>query len=422
MLKNLNEPGPDRRGHRERRRPGRHPGRHRGRRQVHASRQLLTYLMIISGNDAANALARVNGGYDKTIADMNATAKALGALDTRAATSSGLDGPGQSTSAYDLALFAKADMAIAPFPEIIVQLGHPGPGRRRRGLHRRQRQPAARPSTRVRWAARPGSPTTPATPTSGWPAKDGRRLVVTMMNGTQQPRRQWMQGASLLDWGFALPASTAPVGAAGRTRWPRRPPVADTQPDADRLRLGVRRSGRVDVGLRGRLRARAAGRVVQRHPGGLDPGRHRIAGGRRRGGAAGPPAPAEQARRRSPGTPSRCPSRTPPGPRPHPCRTRPTSTPTRRKRPRRLDRCRRTRRRTRPSRHWRPSRRRPPSRRRQPSRRGRQPTDTEPAEIDDRTAGGRSAETTGPAEPAGNTPEAERTDPDTPAQDKPIKE
>ena len=29
------EPGPDRRGHRERRRPGRHPGRHRGRRQVH---------------------------------------------------------------------------------------------------------------------------------------------------------------------------------------------------------------------------------------------------------------------------------------------------------------------------------------------------------------------------------------------------
>src|SRR6478752_4094342 len=63
-------------------------------------RQLLTYLLIISGNDAANALARTNGGYDKTIADMNATAAALGALDTRAATVSGLDGPGQSTSAY----------------------------------------------------------------------------------------------------------------------------------------------------------------------------------------------------------------------------------------------------------------------------------------------------------------------------------
>ncbi len=81
--------------------------------------QLLTYLIIISGNDAANALARTNGGYDKTIADMNATAQALGALDTRAATVSGLDGPGQSTSAYDLALFAKADMATPLFPEIV---------------------------------------------------------------------------------------------------------------------------------------------------------------------------------------------------------------------------------------------------------------------------------------------------------------
>ena len=70
-------------------------------------KDLLSYLVMISGNDAANALARVNGGYDKTVADMNATAKALGALDTRAATPSGLDGPGQSTSAYDLALFAR---------------------------------------------------------------------------------------------------------------------------------------------------------------------------------------------------------------------------------------------------------------------------------------------------------------------------
>lgn len=82
-------------------------------------RDLLSYLVMISGNDAANALARTNGGYDKTIADMNATAHGLGALDTRAATPSGLDGPGQSTSAYDLALFARADMATPPFPQLI---------------------------------------------------------------------------------------------------------------------------------------------------------------------------------------------------------------------------------------------------------------------------------------------------------------
>ena len=85
MLQNLTEPGPGGRGHTGRHRPGGHPGGHGGR--WHVQRQeLLTYLMMISGNDAANALARVNGGYDKTVADMNATAKALGALDTRAAT------------------------------------------------------------------------------------------------------------------------------------------------------------------------------------------------------------------------------------------------------------------------------------------------------------------------------------------------
>ena len=51
----------------------------------------------------------------------------------------------------------------------------------------------------------------------GMAAQNGRRLVVTMMHGTQQPRRQWMQGASLLDWGFALPASTPPVGKLVRS-------------------------------------------------------------------------------------------------------------------------------------------------------------------------------------------------------------
>ena len=46
----------------------------------------------------------------------------------------------------------------------------------------------------------------------GMADRDGRRLVVTMLNGTQQPRRQWMQAASLLDWGFALPSTARPVG------------------------------------------------------------------------------------------------------------------------------------------------------------------------------------------------------------------
>lgn len=174
-------------------------------------KDLISYLVMRSGNDAANALARVNGGYDKTVAEMNATATALGALDTRAVTPSGLDGPGQSTSAYDLALFARADMRTPPFPEII-----------------------ARPDIRVRAAdgegyiaandnqllaqypgalgGKTGFTNDAGNTFVGMAAKDGKRLVLTMMNGTQQPRLQWMQAASLLDWGFALPAGSAPVG------------------------------------------------------------------------------------------------------------------------------------------------------------------------------------------------------------------
>src|SRR6185295_14851138 len=50
-------------------------------------------LLLNSGNDAANVLARVGdrGGVAGTLAAMNARARGLGALDTHAVTPSGLD-------------------------------------------------------------------------------------------------------------------------------------------------------------------------------------------------------------------------------------------------------------------------------------------------------------------------------------------
>ena len=78
----------------------------------------------------------------------------------------------------------------------------------------------------------------------GMAERDGRRLVVTMMNGTQQPRRQWMQGASLLDWGFALPRRHGAGRPAGRHPW-RRPPRRRRRPEHRRTGLtdGRRESG-----------------------------------------------------------------------------------------------------------------------------------------------------------------------------------
>src|SRR5687768_3065258 len=69
---------------------------------------LFQALMLQSGNDAANALARVAGGTAATLEAMNDTAESLGAYDTVAGTPSGLDVAGQSSSPYDLALIFRA--------------------------------------------------------------------------------------------------------------------------------------------------------------------------------------------------------------------------------------------------------------------------------------------------------------------------
>src|SRR3954466_1905190 len=69
---------------------------------------LFQALILQSGNDAANALARAAGGVDVTVAAMNETAMSLGAFDTVAGPPSGLDVAGQSSSPYDLALIFRA--------------------------------------------------------------------------------------------------------------------------------------------------------------------------------------------------------------------------------------------------------------------------------------------------------------------------
>src|SRR5699024_9728798 len=56
--------------------------------------QLLHGLLMHSGNDAAHALAVQLGGMPVAIDKINELAARLGGRDTRAATPSGLDGPG----------------------------------------------------------------------------------------------------------------------------------------------------------------------------------------------------------------------------------------------------------------------------------------------------------------------------------------
>jgi D-alanyl-D-alanine carboxypeptidase (penicillin-binding protein 5/6) len=56
---------------------------------IYTVHNLYEALFLVSGNDAALALANAAGGLDATVARMNAVARRLGALDTRAANPSG---------------------------------------------------------------------------------------------------------------------------------------------------------------------------------------------------------------------------------------------------------------------------------------------------------------------------------------------
>ncbi|WP_243791977.1 D-alanyl-D-alanine carboxypeptidase family protein [Saccharopolyspora gloriosae] len=168
-------------------------------------RQVLAGLIMQSGNDAAHALAMKLGGVDRTVAKMNALAAEIGGHDTRTATPSGLDGPGMSTSAYDLALIFRAAMEHPEFAK-------------------------AEATREIQLPGKPGGPPVPVESDNAvlwnYPGalggktgftddarhtfiaaaeRDGRRLVAVLLRGENKPVRQSKYTMDLLDYGFSLP-------------------------------------------------------------------------------------------------------------------------------------------------------------------------------------------------------------------------
>lgn len=174
-------------------------------------RQLLTGLLLVSGNDAAHALAEQLGGVAATVTQMNTLAAKLGALDTRAATPSGLDGPGMSASAYDLAL---AFRQVLNRPLLVELLGtreasFPGYGNRPGFVVSNDNKllrsyPGA-------LGGKTGFTDDARHTQLDAAQRDGRRLMVVLMRGEQRPVSMSEQAARLLNYGFALPAGH-PVG------------------------------------------------------------------------------------------------------------------------------------------------------------------------------------------------------------------
>lgn len=171
-------------------------------------------LLLQSGNDTANALARMaggDGGVAATVAAMNAEAHRLGADDTHAVTPSGLDAPDQLTSAYDLALIARADFARPDFLAYDTTLVFQWPAQPPKDPKGFQIQNENKLLTSYQGAlgGKTGFTDEARHTYVGAAQRNGRRLVVTIMGAEIVPARAWKQGAMLLDWGFALPAATS---------------------------------------------------------------------------------------------------------------------------------------------------------------------------------------------------------------------
>jgi D-alanyl-D-alanine carboxypeptidase (penicillin-binding protein 5/6) len=188
-------------------------------------------LMLASGNDAANALARRAGGVASTVEAMNDKAWELGAFDTVVGTPSGLDVAGQSSSVYDLALIFRAlleepgaaavltapiaHMPAVPgrFPGFQLQNKNPLLGRHPGNLGGKNG---------FTTAARHGFVTAAE--------RGGRRIVASVLGSEAAPVRAADQAAQLLDWGFSVPAAAEGVGRLIRPAEAR----AHTRPPAPR--------------------------------------------------------------------------------------------------------------------------------------------------------------------------------------------
>jgi D-alanyl-D-alanine carboxypeptidase (penicillin-binding protein 5/6) len=181
---------------------------------TYGARQLLDAVLLASGNDAANTLADMLGGFDTAVSKMNAKAAALGASNTHAATPSGLDGPAGTgwTTPRDLAIVFRAAMANPVFAQITSQpvAAFPQDSGDKPVVNENEllkRYPGT-------LGGKTGFTDAARKTYVAEAERGGRHLVIALMYGliTEGGPTYWDQASGLLDWGFAQPADKS-VGA-----------------------------------------------------------------------------------------------------------------------------------------------------------------------------------------------------------------
>ncbi|MBO3202596.1 D-alanyl-D-alanine carboxypeptidase, partial [Dermatophilus congolensis] len=175
---------------------------------------LLQALMLSSANDAANALARANGGMDITTEQMNKLAAHLGAKDTHAMNTSGLDAKGQVTSAYDLALIGRAAVSHPKLAPLLTlkgahfPAGAPKPGQQRKSIE-------IGSHNRLLWnyqgtiGVKNGYTVAARHTYIGAARRGDKAYVISYLSSFDG---HWRSSAAMLDWAFNHGSKARPIG------------------------------------------------------------------------------------------------------------------------------------------------------------------------------------------------------------------
>lgn len=167
-------------------------------------------LMLHSGNDAGVALATMSGGIKKTSKLMLAKAQSIKAYDTVPKSPHGLDTPGQVSSAYDLALIARAAMKDETFRKIVATKTYIFPNTGPRNLDRKIRNLNKLIFTYPGViGVKTGYTTKGRNTYQGIAKRDGRTIIITFMH-LRYGRDALAE--KLFDWGFEAIGKIEPVG------------------------------------------------------------------------------------------------------------------------------------------------------------------------------------------------------------------
>nr|WP_246041034.1 DUF5136 domain-containing protein [Streptomyces cadmiisoli] len=184
-------------------------------------------VFLKSGNDAVHVLSQMNKGIDNTVKEMNEHAEDLQALDTHVVSPDGYDAPGQVSSAYDLTLIARSGLQKKDFREYSSTATAKFPG----ATTKNKKGKSVRGSFEIQNTNRlltgdydisqyrgiagvkNGNTTNAGATFTGVAERDGRVLLVTVMNPAKSGHNQvYKETARLFDWGFKAADKVDPVG------------------------------------------------------------------------------------------------------------------------------------------------------------------------------------------------------------------